>query len=127
MSDPSLPFEVNAPSANLSDRTEFQKSVQFNPFTGFTGETNMAIRIFSIASALVPALGVATSLTQPVAHAFAQFDQAGITYQSTRLWPYDHVSVMFRNAAYVGDGYDPSYLRDKQHLMNEPGYSIPFG
>ncbi len=84
----------------------------------------MAIRIFSIVSALVPALGGTTALAQPTAHAFAQFDQAGIVYQSTLLWPYDEASAMAVNAACVSDGFDPSYLRDKEPQLNEPGYNV---
>ncbi len=78
----------------------------------------------TIVSALVPALGVTTALAQPAAHAFAQFDHAGIVYQSTLLWPYDRASAMAANSAYVGDGSDSSYLRFQQQMTKEPGYSF---
>jgi hypothetical protein len=84
----------------------------------------MTASMFTIVSALVPALGVTTALARPAAHAFAQFDQAGITYQSTLLWPYDRASAMAANAAYVGDGSDASYLRFQQQVTKEPGYSF---
>jgi hypothetical protein len=119
--DRHLLLEVNVPKGDLSGRIEFQR--RFNSFTRFAGEANMVIRIFSIVSALVPVLGVATALGHPAAHAFAQFDQAGIIYQSTRLWPYDRANVTAVHAAYVGDGFDPSYLRDKEQQLDEPGYS----
>ncbi len=41
-----------------------------------------------------------------------------------RLNVIDRANAMFTNAAYVGDGFDPSYLRDQQKLVNEPGYSV---
>ncbi len=112
------------PNVDLWDRTAFRKGVQFNSFIGFISEANMAARMFTIVSALVPALGVATALARPAAHAFAQFDQAGIIYQSTLLWPYDRASAMAVSAAYVGDGSDPAYLRFQEQVTKEPGYSF---
>ncbi len=92
----------------------------------------MTATMFTIVSSLVPALGVATALGQPAAHAFAQFDQAGIIYQSTLLWPYDRASAMAANAAYLGDESDPSDLRFQQQatssesaqVTKEPEYSF---
>ena len=84
----------------------------------------MTLRIFPIVSVLVPALGTAaTAMAQP-AHAFAQFDQAGIIYQSTPLWPYDQANAMAANAAYVGDGSDPSYMRDQLNVLHDPVYDF---
>jgi hypothetical protein len=110
--------------ADLWNRTAFRKGVQFNSCIGVKGEANMTSRAFTIVSALVPALGVATALARPTAQAFVQFDQAGIIYQSTLLWPYDRDSAMAANAAYVGDGSDPSYLGFQQQVTKEPGYSF---
>jgi len=69
----------------------------------------MTLRTFPIVSVLVPAMGTATVMAQPAAHAFAQFDQAGIVYQSTPLWPYHQASAMAAYAAYVGTGSDASH------------------
>jgi len=87
----------------------------------------MILRIFPIVSVLVPALRAATVLAQPAGHAFAQFDEAGVIYQSTPLWPYDKASVMIANAAYVGDGSDPSYLRDQPNVLHDPVYDFHGG
>jgi len=84
----------------------------------------MTLRIFPIASVLVPALGTATAMAQPAAHAFAHFDQAGIIYQRTPLWPYDQANAMAANAAYVGDGSDPSYMRDQLNVLHDPVYDF---
>jgi hypothetical protein len=112
------------PKTDLWDRTAFRKGVQFNSFIGFKGEANMTASMFTFVSALVPALGVATALAQPTAHAFAQFDQAGVIYQRTLLWPYDRATAVAANATYLGDGSDPSYLRFQQQVTKEPGYSV---
>ena len=66
----------------------------------------MAIRTFSVVSALVSALGVATAIA-PTASAHT----------------YDQAPAMFTNAAHLGDGSDPSYLRTQPELTTEPGYS----
>lgn len=58
----------------------------------------MTARTFTIVSALVPALGVASALTRPAALAFARFEQAGIIYQSTLLWSYDGAGALAANA-----------------------------
>lgn len=87
----------------------------------------MSVRIFTIVPAIVLALGAATALAQPTEHPFAQFDQASPVDHSPSLRPCDQVSAKAANAAYVGDGSSPSYLRDQQQLMQEPGYSIGTG
>ncbi len=69
----------------------------------------MTIRTFAIVPAMVLTLGAATALAQPAARPFAQFDQA---------------VAGASNAAYIGDGSNPSYLRNQQLLTQEPGYSI---
>jgi len=84
----------------------------------------MTLRIFPIVSVLVPALGAATALAQPAAHAFSQFDQAGIIYHSTPLWPYHRASAMAENTAYVGDGSDPSYRQDQPNVLRDPTYDF---
>jgi hypothetical protein len=112
------------PKADLWDRTAFRTGVSFNSFIGVKGEATMTARMFTIVSTLVPALGVVTARAQPAAYAFAQFDQAGIIYQSTPLWPYDRDSAMAATAAYGGDGSDPSYLWFQQQATKEPGYGF---
>jgi len=85
----------------------------------------MILRIFPIVSVLVPALGAAaTAMAQPAAYAFGEFDQAGIIYQNTPLWPYDQPSAIAANAAYVGAGSDPSYGRDQPNVLHEPVYDF---
>ena len=83
----------------------------------------MTLRIGFIVSALVPALGAATAMALPAPQAFAQFGQAGITYQSSLLWPYDQAGAMVANAAYVGTGSDLSH-RD---VLHEPVYGFNGG
>jgi hypothetical protein len=87
----------------------------------------MTLRFFAIVSALVPALGGATPLAHPAAHAFAQSDQAGVIYHSTLYWPYVKTSALTANAAYVGDGSDPSYVRDQPNVFHEPVYDFSGG
>lgn len=67
----------------------------------------MAIRTFSIVPALVSTLGVVTAVV-PTASAQT----------------HDRAHAVFTNAAHLGDGSDPSYLRDQQQLTTEPGYSV---
>jgi len=83
----------------------------------------MTLRIFPIVSVLVPAMGTATAMPQPAAHAFAQFDQGGLVYQGTPLWPYDQVSAMAAHAAYGGNGSAASHP-DQPDLLYEPVYEV---
>ena len=87
----------------------------------------MTTRILAIVPAMVLALSATAALAQPAAQPFAQFDQASLIDHGTALWPRDDVGTMVSNVAYVSDGSDPSYLRDQQALLKEPGYSIGTG
>jgi hypothetical protein len=87
----------------------------------------MTVKIVAIVPAIALALSAATALAQPRTRPFAQFDQTSLSSHSTPLRPYDQASAMAANAAYVGDGSDPSYLRQQQELTQEPGYSISTG
>jgi len=87
----------------------------------------MTARIFSIVPAVVLALSATTALAQPAAQPFAQFDRASLIAHDTTHRPHDGAGAMVSSAAYVSDGSDPSYLRDQQALLNEPGYSIGTG
>lgn len=87
----------------------------------------MTVRIFAIVPAVVLALGAATALAQPTAQPFAQFDQASLLGRNTPLRPYDQASAQATLGAYIGDGADPSYLREQQELLTEPGYSVGTG
>ena len=87
----------------------------------------MNAKIFAIVPAMVLALGVATAPAQPAANPVAQFDLVSRVDHNPLLRPYDQTSAMAAKAAFVGDGSNPSYLRDQQQLMNEPGYSIGTG
>jgi hypothetical protein len=87
----------------------------------------MTVRIFTVVPAMVLALGATAALAQTAARPFPQFDQASLIDHSTVLLPYDQASVIAVNAAYVGDGSDPCYLRDQQELTREPGYSVGTG
>jgi uncharacterized membrane protein len=83
----------------------------------------MTLRIGFIVSALVPALGAATAMALPAPQAFAQFGQAGITYQSSLLGPYDQAGAMVASAAYVGNGSDASH----PDVLHEPVYEFNGG
>ena len=84
----------------------------------------MTARIIAVFTAMGLALGDATVLAQP---ALAQFDHASFMDHAQPLRPYDQANAVMANAAYVGDGSDPSYLRDQQRLVEEFGYSSSNG
>ena len=65
---------------------------------------NLHMLVGAAATALVLSMGLA--LAQTPAAATAQFSELAV-----------------RNAAYVGSGSSPGYLRDQQQLPDMPGYS----
>jgi len=83
----------------------------------------MTLRVFFIVPALVPPLSAATALAQPATHAFAHFDQAGIAYQSSLLWPYGQARATVATAAYFGSGSDPAH----PDVPHEPVYQFNGG
>jgi len=79
----------------------------------------MTARIFAVVAAMGLALGGSTALAQP---ALAQFDHASLMDHGQPVRPYDESNAVMATAAYVGDGTDPNYLRDRQQLLEEFGY-----
>ncbi len=86
--------------------------VRFNCLTSFSGESDMTLTKFAIVPAMVLILGAATALAQPATHPFVQFNQA---------------VAGAANAAYIGGGSNPNYLRNQHLLTQEPGYFIGTG
>jgi len=68
----------------------------------------MSVTIFVIVPAMVLAMGAGPALAQPAAYPFAQFEQASHMGDSPSLRPCNQVSAKATNAAYVGDGSNPS-------------------
>jgi hypothetical protein len=87
----------------------------------------MNAMIFAIVPAMAFALDAAPAREQAAPYPVALFDSASRMDRSPLLRPYDPASAMAANTAYLGDGSDPSYLRDQEQLRNEPGYSIGTG
>ena len=84
----------------------------------------MTARIIAVVTAMGLAPGDATVLARP---ALARFDHVGLMDHSRPLRPYDQANAVMANAAHVGDGSDPSYLRDKRQLVEEFGYGSSNG
>lgn len=92
-----------------------------------TGESAMTAKICALVPAMVLAFGAATALAQPTATPFTQFNQPSLIVHSVQLRHYDQGSAIAADAAYIGDGSDPSYLGNQGKLELEPGYSVGTG
>lgn len=86
----------------------------------------MTVRIFAMVPATILALGGATALAQPTAQPLAPFGGANLIDHGTWLRPYDQACAFVANAAFVSDGWTPSYPRNQQEVLREPGYSIGY-
>jgi len=87
----------------------------------------MPAKIYALVPAMVLAFGAATALAQPAARPFVQSDQPGLIVHSVQLLSPNQGSAIATDAAYIGDGSDPSYISDQRKLLSEPGYSIGTG
>lgn len=85
----------------------------------------MTARIFPLVPVMVLTLATATALARSTVRPFAQFNQAGLMRYNTL--PYVAGDLVAVNAAFVGDGSTPGYLKEQQQLTHEPGYSVGTG